>query len=245
MDAGLMGISFFWLGFRVSPMKDPSPCRQTTLFPIGDHCWSLVVGWGLLKGRLVFIPMQDELVAMDVVTCTSAISACEAAGRWQEALLFLELMHGARIVANRITWNAAVSAAEKGSHWELAMCFLDAMQDEHVAPDCISCGSAISACQKSHVWTRAVSTLLSMQILRTEPDSICWSSSLLACSQGTAWAIALEVLGEMRQAQVPDLVSICYGADACHKAHAHAYVAWLLAGVEESCVGQLLSPANA
>jgi pentatricopeptide repeat domain-containing protein 1 len=53
----------------------------------------------------------------DNITYSSAISACEKGGQWQQALALLDQMPEKGVTANVITCNAAISACEKGGKW--------------------------------------------------------------------------------------------------------------------------------
>ncbi len=56
----------------------------------------------------------------DVITYSSAISACEKGGQWQRALDLLARCESAGIKPNVITYNSAISACEKGRQWQRA-----------------------------------------------------------------------------------------------------------------------------
>lgn len=62
--------------------------------------------------------MEEEGLQSDAQTCSSVISACEAAGEWQRALGVLRDMPGE---LNLYCFNAAISACQKGGAWVEAL----------------------------------------------------------------------------------------------------------------------------
>ena len=61
----------------------------------------------------------------DVITYSSAIGACEAGGKWQRALDFLERCVSAGIQPNMITYSSAIGACEEGGKWQRALDLLE------------------------------------------------------------------------------------------------------------------------
>jgi pentatricopeptide repeat protein len=56
--------------------------------------------------------MADRQVEANTITYSSAISACENAGKWVRALQLLDGMANSRVETDSITHNAAISACE-------------------------------------------------------------------------------------------------------------------------------------
>lgn len=66
--------------------------------------------------------MKEEGLQPDLETYSSAISACEAAGKWQRALgIVNDMEKDGRIAPNYVCINAAFSACEKGGAWVEAL----------------------------------------------------------------------------------------------------------------------------
>jgi pentatricopeptide repeat domain-containing protein 1 len=63
--------------------------------------------------------MAQAGVAPNVISYTSAITACDRCGEWQQALLLLQRMTAAAVQPNAITYTAVMSAlARKGRYYE-------------------------------------------------------------------------------------------------------------------------------
>ncbi|CAE8596114.1 unnamed protein product [Polarella glacialis] len=155
----------------------------------------------------------------NVVSYSSAISACEKGGQWQLAMELLAEMPEKRISPNEVSYNAAISACEKGREWQLALGLLAQMSEVKVAPNRISFHAAISACGKASYWQMAVGLLCRMPQLMVLPNEISYNAAITACGKGSQWHIALELLNEMpARALTPDDVSFNAAISACEKA---------------------------
>lgn len=58
--------------------------------------------------------MRGRGIVPNVITYSAAISACEKAGRWQEAVRIMEDMIAEGVTPNFITYSALVNALDKG-----------------------------------------------------------------------------------------------------------------------------------
>ncbi|CAE8612497.1 unnamed protein product [Polarella glacialis] len=136
----------------------------------------------------------------NVISYSSAISACEKGGKWQLALSLLHGMPDERVIPNKISYNAAISACEKVGKWQLALSLLSSMPDMGLIPDEIGYNAAISACEKRGSWQQALSLLSAMPDKRLIPDRISYNAAISACARGGQWQLALSLLSSM-----PDL----------------------------------------
>ena len=87
---------------------------------------------------------QRHVVSPEVVSYSSAISAFEKGGQWQQALELFLRMPKAKVTPNAISYNATMSASEKGGQWQLALLLFEAMSKSKVPRNVISYSSAIS-----------------------------------------------------------------------------------------------------
>ena len=55
-------------------------------------------------------------------TYSSAMTACERGGCWEEALLLLGDMRTDRVVPNRVVYTAAIGACGSQGQWVQALC---------------------------------------------------------------------------------------------------------------------------
>ena len=101
--------------------------------------------------------MQEENIRPDVVTYSSVISACEAAGEWQRALGALQKVmdendEGSEYAGlNLYCFNAAISACEKGGAWVEALELYERMLEEGgpIMPNFVTLSSLIEALDKA------------------------------------------------------------------------------------------------
>ena len=81
--------------------------------------------------------MIVSAIPPNVVSYSSAISACEKKGKWQEALHLLQFMQSKAVHPNDITCNSAISACELAGKWQIALIILETMSCLKVEPDII------------------------------------------------------------------------------------------------------------
>lgn len=60
-------------------------------------------------------------VAPDVVTFSTAISACADGREWKQALLLLREIPATGALPNKISYNAVIAACGKGHQWKAAL----------------------------------------------------------------------------------------------------------------------------
>ncbi|CAE7467554.1 unnamed protein product, partial [Symbiodinium necroappetens] len=62
--------------------------------------------------------MLHATLWLNQIICSSAVTSCERAAKWQEALQLLHHMYHTEVLPDAITLNAAISACAKSGHWE-------------------------------------------------------------------------------------------------------------------------------
>ena len=60
----------------------------------------------------------DGIVRANVVSDSTAISACEKAARWERALALLAAMRADALRADVIAYSMTISACEKAAQWQ-------------------------------------------------------------------------------------------------------------------------------
>ena len=85
------------------------------------------------------VAIQRRAMSPDVITFSSAISACEKGRLRQEAQGLMVAIQRQALSPDIITFNAAISACEKGS--------LPEMQRQALSPNVITYSAAMSACE--------------------------------------------------------------------------------------------------
>jgi len=140
-----------------------------------------------------------ESVKPTIVTFNVAISACEKAGRWSNALEILELMRASS--KKTITCNET-SAHKRSDRGQQLGVRTGGMKNHDVEPDVISYNAAISACEKAQKWQEAEKLFQEMlssasDSVAVEPNVITYNALLSAYEKGHQWEKALKVLHSM------------------------------------------------
>eukprot|EP00438_Fugacium_kawagutii_P031975 Skav234152 [mRNA] locus=scaffold2592:207880:209484:+ [translate_table: standard] len=140
----------------------------------------------------------------NLVTYSAAISACQSAAQWQEAVFLFGKMRSKEMLPNVITYSAVLSACDKGGQWERSLKLLQEMGESQVLPDSVACGAALSACERGLQWQLALHLLFSMPSAALKLDSICFSSVIASCSRSGRWKEVLNLVQDMLKLGVSD-----------------------------------------
>eukprot|EP00435_Cladocopium_sp_Y103_P001917 s4561_g1.t1 len=121
-----------------------------------ENCWMTGrcgSGDGLSKLRKLQVGLRKWF------SFSSAISACEKCGRWEQALELLGAQLQWDILPDGVSYNSAISACEKAAKWELALFVSEEMPKAQLLPDVVTYNSAIAACESCGVWAKALELL--------------------------------------------------------------------------------------
>lgn len=162
--------------------------------------------------------MQRKDVALNVVVCGAAMSACEwelaaplleemacqqvrrnvaslhAFEDWRMALGRLVDMEASLLFPGVISRNVIIDACKGAGKWKPSLCIVSEFYKSLVRLDVITYNSAMNACFKSGVWPQAVSLLPCMASEKISPDIISFSTAIAAvaaCRGQWARAVAL------------------------------------------------------
>ncbi|CAE7258674.1 unnamed protein product [Symbiodinium natans] len=96
-----------------------------------------------------FRSMRGMGPAPRVIACSSALSACEDAERWAEALDLLGVMQADGLSPNVFSFSSSISALEKCACWILSLDLLRQMEGRTVLPNEVSFSGVVGACEKA------------------------------------------------------------------------------------------------
>ncbi|CAJ1440692.1 unnamed protein product [Effrenium voratum] len=195
-----------------------------------SSAWRAALG---LLGGITALQLQAN-----VITYSSACSACEKAGEWQRAVALLwELVD--MMQANVVVFNAAISACEKRGMWQMALQILNALPSLQAQPDTITFNATISSCEKGRQWPGATLLLATCP----SPDVVAYNAALSACRGH--WQHARRVLQELsrRQAQ-PDAVTHSLAAEIFERSGEARRAAGRLDVVSALCQVELAESAE-
>ncbi|CAE8596142.1 unnamed protein product [Polarella glacialis] len=171
---------------------------------------------------------RSDVSKLDIMCYNVAISACQGAGRWEQALGLLADAGAVRLTPDVVSLASVVGAASQGRQWRLAVALLLAPERKDIG-SLAALGAAIQSCQESNSWPWALSLLASARDRRQHPDALAHNMALGACEAGLAWAQALSLLEDLlpcppssvkegSAAQMADVVSFNSALSACRNA---------------------------
>lgn len=159
----------------------------------------------------------DPSFAMDGLTITSALHACQQLGLADDAMRYLNMMkklgesEGANATNQRRTNGRVSKYARKPLR----------------GPDEVTYRLAISACSRSKPesrWADGIRLLREMQSLTgSTPDVVAYTSCIAGCAEAGEWGTAFQLLDEMKKKKVePNVVTLSAVISSCATACARA-----------------------
>eukprot|EP00913_Durusdinium_trenchii_P023792 g22342.t1 len=169
--------------------------------------------------------LQHQLRFPDAILglFNAAITACEKARTWTQALEQLAQLRQLRLQPNVVTFSALISACEKSRIWEVAvedLAFRDGRctgvlgvwlwTELHrcaVAPELITYNAVISACEAN--WRLVLELLAQLAAEpRLAPDLVTCNAAISGFAYGHQWSRALGILQGMSALRLqPSLVT--------------------------------------
>ena len=162
--------------------------------------------------------MQEQNLALDGMSATSALHACQQLGLAQEAMDYLNLMKTSvhcssteRMTAGRqrqgarealqgpdaVAYRLAISACARGGEWATGIYLLDELRElTNAPPDVVAYTAAISGCEYAGEWTRAFELLGVMRKDGVEPNEFTMAAVMGACATACANAARRQPMGE-------------------------------------------------
>ena len=128
--------------------------------------------WGLQAGGNV-----------DVVSYSTAISACERASRWSAALGVLAQMSAFATRPNVFTYSTLLSTCGKAEKWAVALTCLDGMLPHFMQPNLITFNSAITSCDRGLQWHLALLSASTLSGKSLDTDAISCRAAMSACQK--------------------------------------------------------------
>lgn len=109
----------------------------------------------------------------------AAVSACDKAEKWQEALLLLHKMAQKELAPDSIAATAALSSCAGASQWELAIHFFNHFHLWKLTIDEVMYSCCIKACAKGAQVQKSFQLLATMQLQKVMPNEICFTATWL------------------------------------------------------------------
>eukprot|EP00929_Paragymnodinium_shiwhaense_P100476 TRINITY_DN62816_c0_g1_i1.p1 TRINITY_DN62816_c0_g1~~TRINITY_DN62816_c0_g1_i1.p1 ORF type:complete len:1056 (-),score=222.46 TRINITY_DN62816_c0_g1_i1:153-3320(-) len=185
-----------------------------------------------------FSTLTDSWAQADSVTYASIIAACQVAGKWQRAVVFVERMRGAS-AASAVAYGAAIAACQQGGCWRAALELLQGFGDAALLADAIAYNAAITCCEKASEWEWAMVLQRTMVTNALQADTVTYNAVASACEKGGEWQLTLGILDEMISARVePSFVSYSVALSACEAVGQLAVAKQVRERMDEAAVHQ-------
>ena len=197
--------------------------------PAWNACLSASAGstvWRLALGCLQQLSQKRSL-QKDVVSCSSALHACDMSSKWQHALLTFWNMQRFGPQPNVVAYGSAMSAASQapaGGPWALAA--LKEMALNRIKPNVICMNAALSACAASFLWHECANLLLQMRRSSMKTTMVTIGTAMSLADKIGHWPVALGLLEDAsHMALSPSLIAAATALSACK----HEPTSWRLA----------------
>ncbi|MCL9843950.1 type III effector protein with ppr repeats [Ralstonia solanacearum] len=174
----------------------------------------LRLGGDFTRSMELLQAVKDAGICPNVVTYSAAISACEKAGRMDEALVLLNELKAMgsddpMMRPNVVTYSAAISACEKAGRADHALVLLGELKvlaghDPTMRPNVVTYSAAISACEKAGWADHALALLDELRVQAgcdeaLRPNAITYSAAISACMKAEKADRAWELIAEAIQ----------------------------------------------
>lgn len=166
------------------------------------------------------ISILDRMETKTVISFSSAMDACRAAGKPDEAYQLLSRMIASeeRVKPNVRCFNTVLSVFAKRGQYRRALSLVEVdMPGTGVVPNIHTWSTLLDACRAGgQSGQQAVALLSRMRDAGVKPDIWCFNLCLNAASRGGEWELAVDLLEDMRETGVrPDSWSYSAVMKAC------------------------------
>ena len=166
----------------------------------------------------MFSEMTMSRLRKNVISYGSLMCICEAAGKWQEAVLLLKALEDAALSPNALIFRAAIGAC--GAQWQHALKLLS-QAIELKQRNLMTCNEAISACGKAGEWQQSLKILIELiEHGHLSPDAISFGAAMSSCEKFSEWQQVLELLQLAEGLGTTDAVLYKLGISGCGAAAA-------------------------
>ena len=151
--------------------------------------------------------LQEQNLAMDGLSLTSVLHACQQLGMAQDALRYLELMKTSSMAHEE----------RKTAGWQRK-----GVRQPLKGPDDVAYRLAISACARGGQWADGIRLLQELRQI-SPPDVVAYTAAITGCEYAGEWKQAFGLLDMMRKDGVPaNEVTMSSVIGACATASANA-----------------------
>ena len=147
----------------------------------------------------------------DRVACTTAISSCEKAQRWEAALAFFAAAGVRSVRKDAAMYNATIasiaSSSQAGLGWLGVLSLLHDMALENIKKSTTTLNSALTAMERAACWEWALSLFRDLPRASLAPDVISYNATMTSFEKESRWDRVLSLLKEARTLRLADGIS--------------------------------------
>lgn len=145
--------------------------------------------------RTVLVDMTKRWsILPDVVSFSTAMSACCENRQWREAMRIFRRMDRVSCHPDVVACTAAMAACEKAAMWESALEILKWMEVRGQQPNSFSFAAVLGACEGASQWEVASSLLSRMTGANVSPNAACVNAVASAVEFVGHWEMALALV---------------------------------------------------
>ncbi|CAE7036729.1 PPR10 [Symbiodinium sp. CCMP2456] len=156
---------------------------------------------------------------LDSVACTTAVSSCEKAQRWEMALGFFATAVAQGIHRDAAMYNATIACSSQGGlGWLGILQLLHEMTQESIQKSTTTCNSVLTAFERAGCWEQALAFFREMPGFSLVPDLISYNATMTSFEKASRWEEVLSLLVEAKSRRMGDGISYNCCIAACQKA---------------------------
>ncbi|CAE7192830.1 MRL1 [Symbiodinium natans] len=160
--------------------------------------------------------MQCLHLQLNIISCSSALSACEKAAEWATSLWLLASAKAHSLQPNEFALSAATSGCEQTAEWQMASHLL--CVDMGPRQSILSWNSCASAAAAGLAWCHVGTLLRALPARSLEADLLTMSAAVSAMVGKRRWALALLCLCKHAELDTEsDVIIYSTGMTACQE----------------------------
>ncbi|CAE7892842.1 unnamed protein product [Symbiodinium microadriaticum] len=202
-----LAAELFW---NLGAMRIPSDITAVTA---ALHAYSTGTRWETCAWLLSHTRNWDS------VACTTAISSCEKARRWEVALGFFATAVAQGIRRDAAMYNATIACSSQGGlGWIGVLRLVHEMARESIQKSTTTCNSVLTALERLGCWEQALAFFREMPGFSLVPELISYNATMTSFEKESRWEEVLSLLVEAKSRRMGDGISYNCCIAACQKA---------------------------
>ena len=169
---------------------------QTACIQVNSRTYGIAATAAQQSSRWPDAIAMLSMSPVNVQLLTTAISAWEQGGHWQQALRLLNQVVKASQV-DIVAYNSAISACAKSGKWQMSLDLLVQLTEMSLKGDDITFNAVMNALAQGSHWKRSLILLRDLDG-RGQADLITFSTAMAACDKSSQWRACMQLFEEVR-----------------------------------------------